>query len=293
MKVSRSATAKVLAVIVNWERPQDTIACIQSLIQSNVAGLSIIVVDNGSQDGSVAKITVACPTIDLLPLSQNTGFVGGYNAGIELALQTDATHILILNNDTIVDSAAVGNLLGALWDICVPKIFFCDDHTRIWAAGARWRLFPPMVVMRGYLKLDDGSYDVPCPLDYATGCALLVKRNVLETLSGFDPNFANYMEDYDFCYRARRAGFSIGYIPEARIYHKVSLTLGEGSPQKWWYLGRNTVLFYRQRNRFPRWMLWSYVGWVFLRETIRRNTAHLPDFWRGIQAGRQLLEIPP
>ena len=277
---------KVMVIVVNWELPQDTLACLRSLAGSTIEHLRILVVDNGSKDDSISKIETAFEDVEILSLPTNMGFVGGYNAGIERALTSDASHIFLLNNDTTVEPSAIQLLLNTPWDIAVPKILLMAQPEVIWSAGARWRRFPPSVVMNGYLKLDDGTYDEQHSLEYATGCALMVKRHVLEAIGGFDNEFENYTEDYDFFYRAGEAGFSSGYTPEARIYHKVSATLGVSSPEKWWYMGRNTVLFYRKENRFPGWKLWCHIIWVLIREGIKGNAGRLPAFWQGVQSGR-------
>ena len=280
---------KVLVIVVNWELPQETIACLKSLQKSDVDSLHLLVVDNGSGDDSIFQIRSAIKDVEILPLPANTGFVGGYNAGIDRALTSKATHMFLLNNDTTVDPSAVQLLLDSPWDIAIPKILFMDNPEVIWSAGARWRRFPPSVVMNGYLKPDDGRYGQEHTLEYATGCAMMVRRHVLEELKGFDPEFGNYMEDYDFFFRARRKGFSAGYVPQARVYHEVSATLGSASYEKWWYVGRNTVLFYRKDDRLPIWMLWSHIVWVLLRESIKGNSRCLPAFWQGVRSGRRYL----
>jgi GT2 family glycosyltransferase len=139
--------------------------------------------------------------------------------------------------------------------------------------------------MHGHRKLDGPRYDRARRLDYATGCALWVKRPVLESVGGFDERFVNYMEDYDFAYRVRAAGYQIGYVPGARVYHKVAQTLGVQSAERWRYLGRNTVLFYRLEERFPIWKLWSFLSWVTLRETLKGQAAYLPHYWQGVREG--------
>jgi GT2 family glycosyltransferase len=279
----------VTVVIVNWELPQDTIQCVASLRQSKEVPLQILVVDNGSRDNSVKLIQSACPEVQLVELPENLGFSGGYNAGIQEALKSDATHLFIINNDTVVDPDAITYLVDSDWDIAIPKILFLDEPDLIWSAGARWRKFPPSVAMVGYLKPDDGNFDQPHPLDYATSCALLVKREVFDLVFGFDEDFRNYADDYDFFYRVRQAGFRTGYVPKSRIYHAVSASLGEDSPQKWWFRGRNTVLFYRKNDRFPRWMLWFYLIWVFATEILKGNAKRMDSFWSGIKEGRQII----
>ncbi len=279
----------VAAVVVNWELPQDTITCIESLNKSRGVKLDVLVVDNGSRDNSVELIRSAFPNLQLIELPENLGFSGGYNAGIREALKGDSTFIFILNNDTVVEPDAIAILANSNWDIAVPKILFLDHPDLIWSAGARWRNFPPSVAMHGYLNRDDGTYDKPHVLEYATSCALLVKREVLFRVSGFDEDFQNYADDYDFFYRTNQAGFRSGYVPKARIYHAVSASLGEGSPKKWWFRGRNTVLFYRKSNRFPRWKLWTYLIWVLVTEVVRGNVRRMSSFLSGINEGRRLV----
>ena len=282
----------VQVVIVNWERSQDTIECIRSVMQSQGVAISVLIVDNGSKDDSADRVKRLCPDIQLMRLPTNLGFAGGYNAGIEQSLTSDAEYIFILNNDTIIFPDTIHNLVVSMqeWDVSVPKILFHDLPNQIWAAGARWRSFPPSVIIIGYGSRDGPQYNIPRLLDYATGCALMFRRKVFETVGGFDLDYQSYQEDYDLCYRICAAGFRIGYVPTASLLHKISMTLGESSPAKWRYLGRNTVFFYRKHNRFPVWMLWSFLVWVSIRESIKCQPAVLPDFWRGVREGLGALE---
>lgn len=280
-----TCTRKIIVVIVNWERSEDTIQCIQSLISDNIEQTHILIVDNGSRDNSIEQIQTVYPLINILSLPNNLGFAGGYNAGIEYALATDADYILLLNNDTVVEKGSISALLSSTWDVAVPKILYHGSKNRIWAAGARLRSFPPAVVMIGFNHLDGIDYNVPYLLRYATGCALMIRRSVLESVGGFDIAYKNYMEDYDFSYRVYSMGFSMGYVPKARIYHKVSKTLGAKSSSRWWYQGRNTVLFYRKDDRFSVWMLWLVLVWVCIREIIKREIKSLRFFCQGVQDG--------
>jgi GT2 family glycosyltransferase len=257
-------------------------------MDSEFPDFKIVVVDNGSSDDSVEKISKAYPDMTLLSLPENLGFAGGYNYGIENAQKGDASFYFLLNNDTVLDKKAIGALINSPWDISVPKITYYDNPDMIWAAGARWRLFPPTIKMIGYRKQDSKTYNQPHQLDYATGCALMVKQHVFKTVPGFDPIYINYMEDYDFCYRVRKAGYSMGYVPEAKVQHKVSLSLGPSSPQRWHFIGRNTVLFYHQGDRFPRYTLWSVLGWIFLREILQGNATYLPSIWSGVREGMDI-----
>jgi GT2 family glycosyltransferase len=283
-------TRSVAVVIVNWQRPEDTLECIQSVLDSQGASVNVLVVDNGSGDDSVQRISAKYPNIEIIELQQNLGFAGGYNAGIARAIETEAANIFLLNNDAIVEPDTINTLLITPWNVAVPKIVYYNQPERIWAAGARWRSFPPAVVMIGYQKRDGASYEVSYPLEYATGCALMIRREVLKCIEGFDIEFENYMEDYDFTYRVRAAGFTMGYVPEARVRHKVSQSLGQASPQRWRYLGRNTVFFYRKNERFSTWTLRAYLAWFVLRETMKGQIAHLPHFFKGVREGLETID---
>ena len=295
--VSPSApAADVAVVIVNYGRLADTADCVASIRQApDGHALPILLVDNGSGDPAVADLAQAWPNITLRLLPRNLGYVGGFNAGIEAALRWPVRSLLLLNNDTLVPAGSLACLVQALdlWDIAVPKITYADQSNLIWAAGAAWRRFPPGIVMRGFRRPEAPAYNVAGPLDYATGCALLVKRAVLEAVGGFDTRYGSYMEDYDYCYRLRAAGFRLGYVPQAVIRHKVSQTLGENTPAKWHLLGRNSVLFYRTDRRFPARVLWAYLAWVMVREVLKGQAPVLPHFARGVREGLTLLKTNP
>ncbi len=277
-------------VIVNWCRPVDTIECIRSVLENQLAEDQMIVVDNGSNDDSVSQIRGVFPGIDLLCLPENLGFAGGYNHGIKTALESGATSIFILNNDTVIDREAISSLNASAWDVSVPKIYFHESPGIIWSAGAQWRWYPPMVIMRGYQHRDSPRYGKVVELNYATACALMVKSIVFEKAGLFDPQYKNYFEDYDFFYRVHQSGFKVGFIPQAKIWHKVARTLGSKSPERLWYLGRNCVLFYRKENRFPSWALYSFLGWVSLREIIKLNLQEIRYFWKGVYSGMEWIK---
>jgi GT2 family glycosyltransferase len=269
-------------VIVNFARPGDTLACIASLLADGAPLAAITLVDNGSPDDSLAQLRAAYPELPLLALPKNRGFAGGFNAGIRAALDDGCDPILLLNNDTEVEPGMLTALLAAPGDIITPKIVYWDRPERILAAGCRWRACPPGVTMRGYGRRDSPKWNRAGPLRYATGCALLTRAAVFEAIGGFDRRFANYLEDYDFCERAGRAGFRLYYAPAARLRHRVSQTLGAASPRRWEYLGQNSVLFYR---RFGRLTLGAVLVWATLRELLKGQIRVLGPFWRGVRHG--------
>jgi GT2 family glycosyltransferase len=277
--------ASLKIVIVNWCNAPDTIECLQSILNANVPLSCIILVDNGSVDNSVSIISSAFPGLEFRLIKENLGYAGGYNSGIQAALLAGASRIFILNNDTIIDQDTIPALTSSDWDISVPKIYYYTQRKLTWSAGGRWRRFPPMVIMRGYKKVDSPRYQKIVELEYATGCALMVKDKVFRTVGFFDEEYQNYFEDYDFFYRVRNAGFHVGYEPMANVWHKVAQSLGIESPKRLRYLGRNSVLFYLKNKRFTRGVYASYFIWVTFRELVKFNFRHIREFWSGAREG--------
>jgi hypothetical protein len=141
------------------------------------------------------------------------------------------------------------------------------------------------VTIIGFGQKDGPAYDVQREVDFATGCAMLVKREVFERVGLFDPAFFMYHEDYDFSARVRRGGYRIVYVPQAVVWHKVSASTGEESPLKWYYLGKYIAPFYFKHCRLPRLSLALFALWVLARETVKGNARHLGAYVRGLRDG--------
>jgi GT2 family glycosyltransferase len=282
-------------VILNWNGGEMVCDTIASVLAVDPPIPHVIVVDNASTDGSDGEAERRFPKVTLLRNAANLGFAAGNNVGIRHALEQGADHILVLNNDTLLDRPAVGVMVAALLEdprrgLVVPKIY---SHTpgedrRIWAAGARWRTFPPRVKMRGYGERDVGQYDTPGPVEYATGCALLVRRETFAVAGLLDESYFMYQEDYAFCDRVRATGLVLWYEPRAVVVHHVSASTGEGSPQKWRYWSQSMVLFYAQHYRYRPWAavaLGLFLVWVVARELVKSRVGWLRPLCQGVWAG--------
>jgi len=284
----------VYVMLLNWNDAANTLACLRSVYELDYPNFRVLVVDNGSTDESQQAIQQAFggePTqIEFIATGQNLGFGGGANAGFEHARQQKPDYVLFINNDTVMDRSLLTDLVRVAEanpraGLLAPKIYFYDDPTLIWAAGARWTLFPPRVKMTGLGKRDGPRYDQLRQVEYATGCALLIRREVLDTVGGFDPIYwPIYHEDYDYCARVTKAGWQIWYVPAARMWHKVSRSQ-RGSGTKAFNLGKNIVPFYMRHGRPPRLSLAIFVTWTTLRELIRGNVAFIQPYLAGVHAG--------
>ncbi|MBM4466077.1 MAG: glycosyltransferase family 2 protein [Chloroflexi bacterium] len=280
----------IYVVIVNWNRAGDTIECLKALTNSDYANYRPLVVDNGSTDGSLEAIRAAFPATEVIGNEDNLGFAPANNIAIEHALRQGADYVLLLNNDTLVDKrlltelVAVGELdpqIGML----VPKIYYHGEERRLWSAGARWRRFPPRVTIIGFGREEGAAYSARREVDFATGCAMLVKREAFERVGLLDPAFFMYHEDYDFSARVRRGGYRIVYVPQAVMWHKVSASTGEKSPLKWYYLGKYVVPFYLKHCQPPRLSLALFALWVLARETVKGNIQYLVPYLKGLRDG--------
>lgn len=285
---------KIITIIVNYCKPQDTIECVKSVLNSkNISSIFILIVDNGSNDDSyylLSNYFLNESRIKIISTHKNLGFTGGYNIGIKYALERNFDWVFILNNDTTVLDNTIRFLLNPSYDVVIPKILVYDTPNFVWSAGAKWRKFPPGVIMEGYLKNDSADLNRSKKINYATGCAIMIRQNSLKLLNGFDDDFINYFEDYDFFYRANQIELNIYYEAKSIVFHKISQTLGNFSKERWFFLGRNSFLFFRKNNRFPYPTFIIYVVWFLFRESLKGNIALLPSFINGLIAGRNFLE---
>lgn len=282
---------RVFVVILTWNYKDVTVECLNSVLSLDYQPLDVVVVDNHSLDGTPDLIRSRFPSVKLLVCEKNHGFAGGMNKGIACALDHGAGQVLILNNDTVLPPDLLVHLVKASQEnqnrdvgVFVPKICYFEDKKQIWAAGARWRKFPPIVTMIGFKSADGPHYNEPREIEFATGCALLVRRQVFEHVGLFDPAYFMYYEDYDFCQRVR-IKYRILYVPTACLWHKVSISAGEGSPQKWYYWAQSAVLFYHRYFKHPRRTLALVSAWIFFRELINGQIAFAPHYYRGLRSG--------
>jgi GT2 family glycosyltransferase len=223
--------------VLNWNGLADTRECLQSLFRLSGVPPRIYVVDNGSTDGSVRRLQEEfADRIMLIANPRNLLYAGGNNVGILRALSDGCTHLLLLNNDTTVDTATLDALMRASGEhedaILCPKIYYADRPDELWYAGGTLSLRRARVAHRGIRQKDRGQFDRLEETDWATGCALFAPRRVFETVGLLDESFKLYCEDLDYCLRARAAGFRILYVPEAKVWHKVSASLGGNLSRK-------------------------------------------------------------
>jgi len=283
----RLAARDVWIVVLNWDRRAETLACLASLARAELDGATIVVVDNGSGDGTVAAVRAQFPAVRIVALDENRGFAGGCNAGIRASLEAGAGAVLLLNNDTEVAP-----------DFLAPLVSVMNRTPRAAAvAGAVFRADSPEVLdvawleiyfghgivrRRGVNALPGEGFDRVRRVSAGVGSFLLLRATALERVGLLDEDYFAYHEEVDWCFRAQRAGYTVMYQPFARIWHRGSTSTAElgrpparrrraaGRPQlpnpiplSWnpvrTYLGaRNSVRFVRRHGSW--WRKLYFVG---------------------------------
>lgn len=252
------AAPHVAAVILNWNQEALTADCLASLRSVEPRCLKVILVDNGSLPESVDRLERDFPEVTFIRLSENRGFAGGNNAGIERALKEGASHILLLNNDTLVQPTFLQPLLDGLDNpgvgVVGPRIYHHPDVHRIWFAGGMidWKTGRQWHLGAG--ELDQGQWSVPLDVDYVTACCLLAPARVFQEVGGLDERYFIYFEETDWNLRARARGYRCRYVPDSRIYHKVSQAMKTGSPTSDYYYARNRLLFFQSHAPKRYWL---------------------------------------
>lgn len=252
---------RIAIVIVNWNGIADTSRCLDSIKHLKAFGANVdtLVVDNGSADQSVSVLTKKFPWVSVVALPHNLGFTGGNNAGIKEAMRRKADVIWLLNNDTLVHPDAMG-LVNAFADtgvgIAGSKIYFAAGHEYhadryvpkelgkvLWYAGGLIDWANVYASHRGVDEVDHGQYDRIEETAFVTGCSMMIARFVIEAIGYLDDRFYLYLEDLDYCLRAKKRGFRLLYYPASVVWHvNAGSSGGAGNTLHEYYMTRNRLL---------------------------------------------------
>lgn len=261
----------VVISLLNFNGKKNTLDCLESLknVTRDNFKLTIAVVDNASSDGSLKEIQNAKSKMKNSNLKVkaignilNLGFAGGHNAAIKYALENGADYVLILNNDTYADKNFLEELLKVAETdnkigILVPKIYFApgfefhksrySEKERgkvFWYAGGIMNWANVIGQHRGVDMTDKGQFDKTAEVELATGCCMLIKKEIFDKVGMFDDKYFLYYEDADLCMRAKKDGFKIMFVPKSIIWHKNAGSVGgSGSVLQDYYITRNRLLF--------------------------------------------------
>lgn len=264
---------KVSIIILHLKEIPCLVDCIASLNKITYQNFNIIIAHNGPESTALldALAPISGHVTKVINMDANIGFTRANNVGIRYALRDGAEYILLLNDDTEVARDFLNKLIDVAESrpdagMLGPKILFYDQPKKIWFAGAR---FNPETCMASSFDVDQAvqcENSVPIESDFITGCALLVKREVIEKIGLLDERIFIYCEDLDWGLRLIKAGLRNLVVPDARIWHKVSITVGGlDSPFTIYHKTRSRLLMaklyepkslYKLHRKFFRDIIW-------------------------------------
>ena len=235
---------KASVIVLSWNGMNHLKNCLNGLISQDCSSFEVIVVDNGSTDGSTEFVAEHYPQVRLIRSELNRGFAGGCNVGLRAA---KGNVLVLVNQDVIVQTSWLTALVDALGDeqvgVAGAKLLEPDGRTLSHAGGyIEWPLAMGSHV--GIGEIDQGQYDAATDVEYVTGASLATRRNVLDRIGLLDERFSPaFFEDVDLCWRARRAGWRVRYEPRAVALHDEGSSTRHHWPSRHYYHYRNRLLF--------------------------------------------------
>ncbi|MBN1879985.1 glycosyltransferase family 2 protein [bacterium] len=261
-------------IIPSWNGRHLLEKSIPALVDQIDGKGKIIVVDNGSDDGTVEWLKSVWPEVRCLMLPSNKGFSGAVNEGITASESND---VILVNNDTEAlpgwfDALRIAAGTHPDFHIFASRVLLADSREHIDTVGDGFTV-AGFGYKHGWLEVDGPRYDQPSEVFAASGCAVYIRRNVFRTIGLFDEHFFAFGEDLDFCFRARLAGFRVMYIPDARILHAVRATSIPSNTLFWYH--RNLQWTLMKNLPVALWLLYGphillHIGFVAVRSVSGR-----------------------
>jgi len=247
-------TQTLLSIItINYNQAETTNALLRSLQNIEWENFEVIVVDNNSKEEDFRNINTEYNNVQIIRNSRNLGFAGGNNTGIKVAR---GQFILLLNNDTEVDEDFAEPMISLLQSDSTigavsPKIKYYDAPDIIQYAGfTEMNPFTTRMHAIGHKQFDFGEYDEIQETAFAHGCAMMLRRDVLEEVGMMPDEYFLYYEEHDWSSRIKKAGYSIYVQPLSVVYHKESMSVKKNSPLKTYYINRNRILYVKRNFSF-------------------------------------------
>lgn len=265
-------------VVLNFNGEDGLIPCLHSLHALDYQNFFVVVVDNASQDRSFEQAKERFPQDVFIAHETNRGFAGGMNTGMKLAFERGAEFVWLFNNDALATPQALTVLIAqaqAFPHLGLLSPLILESHTHDpWFAKGKINAFR-MRAVHQTPSLEESTrawYES----EFVTGCALLIRRSVFETVGSLDERFFLYYEDADYSVRAREGGFQVGVVPRAKVYHAEQSRV---NPEKLYHLVLSGLLFFEKQASF-----WQ-KPYFFIYGTIRR-IKNIFDRMRGRAGAR-------
>jgi GT2 family glycosyltransferase len=264
---------KIGVVILNWNNFPDTTQCVLSVDRQTYQPHELIIVDNGSDDDSVSRLSQIFPDLKIISTGSNLGYAGGNNIGIRYLLNRGIDAILILNNDVVLANTALEELVKTLYQndeikLVAPVTISFGVSPKVIEAGTRFNPY------NGYqnrinqgLDPEDLTKLAPFDVDIAPGCAFLAHRDLFSNVGFLPEHYFLYFEETDWCLDVKRSGYRIICQPKALVKHKNVTSLGFGSPLFTYYITRNQFYFYKKHLMSS--VLYKMIAFSLIREIKR------------------------
>ena len=280
---------KVACIVLNWNGWRDTIECLNALKECTYPNLSLIVVDNGSTDDSVAQIRAAFPGVLLLESGRNLGFAGGNNIGIRRGLAS-ADYVWLLNNDTkpapnalsaLVAKANSDEQIGAVASIC----YYADAPTNVQVWGGTRVNFWCLYARNATTPQKDEWFDA------LYGASMLIRRAALECVGLLDPGFFFYCEETEFCLRLRKEGWRIAAAPDSIVLHKAGASSGTNALRDRHFTASGLRIL-RLHSPFPSLAMAAFLTLRMARRLLTFNFSLCRSVWAGVRDYRSASRSP-
>ena len=273
----------ISVIIPNWNGASHLPTCLESLRRQTCSSVEVIVVDNGSTDGSLELMAQEYPEVRVLALGENRGFAGACNAGMRTAR---GELVALLNNDTEADEQWLEEVVSAFQrygdvGMVASKMLLFDQRDTFHTAGDFYRV-DGKPGNRGVWQKDVGQYECEEHVFSACGGSAAYRKAMLDQVGTLDEDFFFSCEDLDLAWRAQLAGYHCMYIPRAVVYHKLSATGGGVTAS--FHDGRNFV--YLLIKDYPS-DLWR-AHWRAIMRAQLRITGEALRAWRGAAARARL-----
>jgi GT2 family glycosyltransferase len=282
----------VISVVLNTNHRVDTLECLKSLELNTYANHRILLLDNSSTDGTLEAVRVSFPAVQIIELTSNLGYAGNNNVGILEAVKLGADWVFVLNEDTILSLDCITALIevgesDSKIGIVGPMVYHHDEPEVIQSAGGKmnqyyqgWHL--------GQDETDHGQFHCPIAVDWISGCGIMVRRAVIEQIGAIDARFFYYVEEFEWCVRAKEASWRIVAVPQAKMWHKGVKRNNQPKPSVTYYATRNRLFVLLKHNAtFWVWLVtWgqllrTLISWT-IRPKWRAKREHRDAMWRGM-----------
>jgi len=267
----------VIVLILSYNGKHLLEDSISSYLANDYPNFEIVVIDNGSTDGTKEWVAKNYPDVFVLRTENNLGYSGGFNFGLDYAFnKKNADYVLITNNDVKADSKVISELVKVaetdpMIGFVTGKVYYYDMPDTLQTVG--YNTDPIMWVKghKGQKQKDVGQFDTIEELELSDDIFMLVTNNLYNAVGGYNTEFKFQGEQMDWQIRAKKIGFKIFYTPSAKIWHKESMTIGKSSPFKTYYDVRNTliiVIMHRDKEFIKKYHKW-YIRSIIVKPIIK------------------------